>query len=68
MEENFLRWIREKVLVRVTVVKKKMGSADILGRILEVDGERGDLLVYDDDKKQIHHLKFNEIDDIKPVA
>jgi len=68
MEEIISRCIHEKSLVRVTTVKRKMGSSVILGRILEVDHERGNLLVYDDDRKQIHHLAFNEIDDICPVA
>ena len=68
MDENISKWINENALVRVTVVKSKMGCSVILGRILELDSERGGLLVYDDDRKQIHHLKFNEIDDIGPAA
>jgi hypothetical protein len=39
-----------------------------MGRILQYNPEQNDLLVYDDDRKVIHHLTFTEIDDIQPAS
>ena len=67
MDWNFSTWIEEKRLLFVTVVQPKKARRTVVGRLLQVDTQQRNLLLYDDDQKNILHLNFNEIDDIQPM-
>lgn len=61
-------WMESNQLVCVTILVEKHGRDYIVGRIIQHNPERKVLLVYNDDHKKIHHLRYNEIDDINPVT
>ena len=67
MKCHFSTWIENQQLVCVTIVERKKGRRTVFGRLLQVDTQQRNVLVYDDDQKHILHLKFNEIDDIQPL-
>jgi hypothetical protein len=68
MEDLLRAWSETKQLVSITTLRYKSGRSVIMGRILQYNPEQNDLLVYDDDRKVIHHLTFTEIDDIQPAS
>lgn len=67
MEEKFplQEWIERNELVKVVAVRPKVGRRTIMGRMLLYDKERGSILLYDDDQKEVVHLLQNEIDSIE---
>nr|MBO2480318.1 hypothetical protein [Bacillota bacterium] len=68
MNWPFSAWIENQQLLCVTIVQRKKGRRTVFGRLLQVDTQQRRVLVYDDDQKCLHHLQFNEIDDIQPMA
>ncbi len=68
MKWPFSMWVEEQQLLRVTIVQRKKGRRTVFGRLLQVDPEKRNVLVYDDDAKSLLHLQFNEIDDIQPMT
>lgn len=68
MNWPFSAWIENQQLLCVTIVQRNKGRRTVFGRLLQVDTQQRRVLVYDDDQKCLHHLQFNEIDDIQPMA
>jgi hypothetical protein len=64
--EQIRGWVKDNQLLHIEVVLKKVGRKEILGRIVQYNGEG--LLVYMDDTKMVEHYLLNEIDNIAPVA
>ncbi|QOR66824.1 hypothetical protein IM538_01080 [Cytobacillus suaedae] len=63
--EKIQSWVNNNQLVYIEVVLKKIGRKEVLGRIVQFNGES--LLIYKDDTKMVEHYLLNEIDNIAPV-
>lgn len=62
------KWMKENALVHVEVVLRKRGRKEIYGRLINVDKEKGTIVIYDEDQKKVFSYKLNEIDSIDSVS
>ncbi|MBE4909685.1 hypothetical protein IMZ08_16705 [Bacillus luteolus] len=63
--EQIQNWVNNNQLLYIEVVLKKVGRKEVLGRIVQFNGES--LLIYKEDTKMVEHYLLNEIDNIVPV-
>ncbi|WP_088103639.1 hypothetical protein [Halalkalibacter urbisdiaboli] len=63
--KKFKEWKETNCLLKVVRVEPKVGSTIIFCRLILFDEQNGSLLVYDDDRKEVIHLKLYEIDSIE---
>lgn len=63
----FQSWIDNNTLLCVEILVRKAGRKTVYGRLLRVDENDQSLLLYDVDKKQVHSINWNEIDQIEPA-
>ncbi len=63
--EQIQNWVNNNQLLYIEVVLKKVGRKEVLGRIVQFNGES--ILIYKDDTKMVEHYLLNEIDNIEPV-
>ncbi|MCM3759811.1 hypothetical protein M3212_03300 [Alkalihalobacillus oceani] len=67
MEEYFplQDWIERNQLLRLTIIRPKIGRQTLHVRLISYDKNKQSLLFYDDDRKEVIHIVQNEIDQIE---
>lgn len=63
-ERQLRTWIQDGRLVRIELLKGRGERQWLLGRILNLDMQVKQLIVYQVDEKKVYNLKFNEIENI----
>lgn len=58
----------ENRLVRLVYVVEKYGPTTVYGRIVQFDEQGQNLLLYNDDRKEVISIRFSEIDNIEPSS
>lgn len=68
MLEHLKLWMKENRLLYIKIVKVKEGKSEIWGRLIQINDNLSNLLIYDDDNKRLINLNINEIEDIMPAT
>lgn len=63
-ERQLRTWIQDGRLVRIELLKGRGERQWLLGRILNLDMQIKQLIVYQVDEKKVYNLKLNEIENI----
>ena len=63
-ERQLRTWIQDGRLVRIELLKGRGERQWLLGRILNLDMQVKQLIVYQVDEKKVYNLKLNEIENI----
>jgi hypothetical protein len=69
MFSKLRKYKEENSLLYITYVVQKVGRKTIWARILQINEDENNILLYDVDHKSVEQLKINQIDEIeKPDA
>jgi len=69
MFSTLQKYKEEDALLYITYVVQKVGRKTIWAKILQINEEENNILLYDIDQKSVEQLKINQIDEIeKPDA
>lgn len=69
MFSKLRKYKEENSLLYITYVVQKVGRKTIWAKILQINEEENNILLYDVDQKSVEQLKINQIDEIeKPDA
>ncbi|WP_027726270.1 hypothetical protein [Tuberibacillus calidus] len=69
MFSTLQKYKEEDALLYITYVVQKVGRKTIWAKILQINEEENNILLYDVDQKSVEQLKINQIDEIeKPDA
>lgn len=69
MFSTLQKYKEEDAILYITYVVQKVGRKTIWAKILQINEEENNILLYDVDQKSVEQLKINQIDEIeKPDA
>lgn len=64
---DLLKWKEQNQLLVIKLVASKKNRSTLIGRIIQYDPEKCNLIIYLDDEKTTYSITLYEIDQINPV-
>ena len=65
IESDLLVWKKSNQLLIIKLIAPKKGRKILIGRVIQYDSEKCNLLIYLDDDKNIYSVSIYEIEQIK---